>query len=91
MSDFFLSTSLSLLPPKIPGKVAQIDLNIRLARFHQYPNRYALQLLTPASIIAQLSGRTQIEPQDVGEMHSLFLDSKRSATLLREQEQGNRS
>ncbi|KAJ9092514.1 RuvB ATP-dependent DNA helicase pontin [Naganishia cerealis] len=46
--------------------------------------RYALQLLTPASIIARLSGRTQIEPQDVGEMNSLFLDAKRSATLLRE-------
>ncbi|KAJ9097696.1 RuvB ATP-dependent DNA helicase pontin [Naganishia friedmannii] len=46
--------------------------------------RYALQLLTPASIIARLSGRTQIEPQDVSEMNSLFLDAKRSATLLRE-------
>ncbi|KAI5455144.1 RuvB ATP-dependent DNA helicase pontin [Naganishia albida] len=52
--------------------------------------RYALQLLTPASIIARLSGRTQIEPQDVGEMNTLFLDAKRSATMLREMETASR-
>jgi hypothetical protein len=48
--------------------------------------RYALQLLTPASIIAKMSGRNQIDVQDIGEMNSLFLDAKRSAGVLLEQE-----
>ncbi|KAI6096752.1 RuvB-like helicase 1 [Pisolithus sp. B1] len=41
--------------------------------------RYALQLLTPASILAGLSGRNQIEVEDIGEMNELFLDAKTSA------------
>ena len=59
-------------------------LNRRLGRFVLC--RYALQLLTPASIIAKMSGRTQIDVQDIGEMNSLFLDAKRSAGVLLEQE-----
>jgi len=46
--------------------------------------RYALQLLTPASILAQLNGRTQIELEDIGEMRELFLDAKTSASSLAE-------
>ena len=46
--------------------------------------RYALQLLTPASILAQLAGRTQIEPEDIGEMMDVFLDAKTSASNLAE-------
>ncbi|KIJ98254.1 hypothetical protein K443DRAFT_133513 [Laccaria amethystina LaAM-08-1] len=46
--------------------------------------RYALQLLTPASILAQLGGRTQIELEDIGEMRVLFLDAKTSASNLAE-------
>lgn len=45
--------------------------------------RYALQLLTPASVLARLAGRDEIEEQDVGEMAELFIDAKTSATLLR--------
>lgn len=44
--------------------------------------RYALQLLTPASILAQLAGRKQIEMEDVGEMNELFLDAKTSASRI---------
>ncbi|KAF8731072.1 hypothetical protein AX14_005239 [Amanita brunnescens Koide BX004] len=44
--------------------------------------RYALQLLTPASILAQLAGRSQIEMEDVGEMNELFLDAKTSASMI---------
>jgi RuvB-like protein 1 (pontin 52) len=44
--------------------------------------RYALQLLTPASILAGLAGRTQVEVEDVGEMGGLFLDAKRSAVAM---------
>ena len=47
--------------------------------------RYALQLLTPASILAQLAGRTQIELEDsIGEMKEVFLDAKTSATNIAE-------
>ncbi|KAJ7716092.1 RuvB-like helicase 1 [Mycena metata] len=46
--------------------------------------RYALQLLTPASILAALAGRTQIEAEDIGEMGELFLDAKSSAALIGE-------
>ncbi|KAL6303421.1 RuvB-like helicase 1 [Sparassis latifolia] len=44
--------------------------------------RYALQLLTPASILAQLAGRSQIELEDIGETTELFLDTKTSASNL---------
>jgi len=44
--------------------------------------RYALQLLTPASILASLAGRNQIEPEDISEMNELFLDAKASASLI---------
>ncbi|KAF7291903.1 DNA helicase [Mycena indigotica] len=46
--------------------------------------RYALQLLTPASILARLGGRTQIEVEDIGEMNELFLDAKTSAGMIEE-------
>ncbi|KAJ6591574.1 RuvB-like helicase 1 [Mycena vulgaris] len=46
--------------------------------------RYALQLLTPASILAGLAGRPTIEVEDVGEMGELFLDAKTSAGMIRE-------
>ncbi|PPQ98223.1 hypothetical protein CVT26_003394 [Gymnopilus dilepis] len=46
--------------------------------------RYALQLLTPASIMASLAGRTQIEAEDVNEMNELFLDAKTSAAMITE-------
>jgi RuvB-like protein 1 len=44
--------------------------------------RYALQLLTPASILATLAGRNHIEVEDIGEMGELFLDAKTSAGMI---------
>lgn len=44
--------------------------------------RYALQLLTPASILATLAGRKQIEQEDINEMGELFLDAKTSAMAI---------
>lgn len=46
--------------------------------------RYALQLLTPASIAATLAGRSQIEVEDINEMTELFLDAKTSAQNIGE-------
>ena len=48
--------------------------------------RYALQLLTPASILAGIAGRNQIELDDVNEMGELFLDAKTSAAAIGESE-----
>lgn len=48
-----------------------------------YEYRYALQLLTPASVLAALAGRPgQIELDDVGELGELFLDAKTSARAI---------
>ena len=47
---------------------------------------YALQLLTPSSILAGLSGRTQIELEDIGEMNELFIDAKTSAGMIEERD-----
>ncbi|KAK4235941.1 AAA family ATPase [Achaetomium macrosporum] len=44
--------------------------------------RYCLQLLTPASILARVNGRSQIDVQDVAECEDLFLDARRSADIL---------
>ncbi|KAF9267362.1 RuvB-like helicase 1 [Marasmius fiardii PR-910] len=44
--------------------------------------RYALQLLTPASILATIAGRSEVTEEDIGEMNELFLDAKTSAGLI---------
>jgi RuvB-like protein 1 (pontin 52) len=46
--------------------------------------RYAVQLLTPASINARICNRTQIEKTDIKDMTELFMDAKSSAEMLRE-------
>jgi RuvB-like protein 1 (pontin 52) len=44
--------------------------------------RYALQLLTPSSILARVSGRNQIDVVDVAECEDLFIDARRSAAIV---------
>jgi RuvB-like protein 1 (pontin 52) len=44
--------------------------------------RYALQLLTPASILARVNGRQSIEVVDVEECEDLFIDARRSAKIV---------
>ncbi|KAJ1526804.1 hypothetical protein ONE63_008375 [Megalurothrips usitatus] len=44
--------------------------------------RYAVQLLTPASLTARVNGRSSISSEDVREVGSLFLDAKSSARIL---------
>ena len=46
--------------------------------------RYAVQLLTPASILARINGREMISREDIGEINELFYDAKSSAKLLAE-------
>ncbi|KAH9953438.1 hypothetical protein BJV74DRAFT_800271, partial [Russula compacta] len=61
------------------GKVVQVRATVEGEKSSL---RYALQLLTPASILARLVGRTQIELEDTGEMMELFLDAKMSRSGL---------
>lgn len=44
--------------------------------------RYALQLLTPCSILARASGRSSIDVVDVEECEDLFIDARRSAAIV---------
>ncbi len=44
--------------------------------------RYAVQLLTPASLGAKINGRTTIKGEDVKEAQGLFLDVKTSVKIL---------
>jgi len=48
--------------------------------------RYAVQLLTPANILATTNGKSSIGKDEIDETHTLFLDAKASAKLLREQD-----
>ncbi|KRX01084.1 P-loop containing nucleoside triphosphate hydrolase [Pseudocohnilembus persalinus] len=47
--------------------------------------RYAVQLLNPSNVLSQTQGREEISKDDIEEIHSLFLDAKRSAKQLQEQ------
>ncbi|KAJ1550804.1 RuvB-like protein 1, partial [Cladochytrium tenue] len=46
--------------------------------------RYALQLLTPANVMARINGQAEIALGDVEEAESLFLDAKASARMLQD-------
>jgi len=47
--------------------------------------RYAVQMLTPARIIAETNGREQLNCSDIEEVDELFYDAKASATLLHQE------
>ncbi|KAI7833346.1 AAA family ATPase Rvb1 [Kickxella alabastrina] len=44
--------------------------------------RYAIQLLTPASVMSQISGHEEIQKDDILEAGELFFDAKKSVTIL---------
>jgi RuvB-like protein 1 (pontin 52) len=48
--------------------------------------RYVVQLLTPASVMANTVGKMKISKEEVDEVSSMFLDAKASAKKLKEQE-----
>ena len=56
------------------NKISEHGVNVSL--------RYALQLLTPASILARVNGRKEIDVVDVAECEDLFIDAKRSASIV---------
>ena len=64
---------LSIAEPAL-DQVAQHGVKVSL--------RYALQLLTPAHILARVNGRQEIGLDEVRECEELFLDAKRSAEMI---------
>ena len=46
--------------------------------------RHAVQLMTPAQMLAKTNGRDEIAVSDVNDVHELFHDAKYSARLLAE-------
>ena len=64
-----------VLSPAAVSKMAQIGARTSL--------RYVMQLLTPAAIQADMSGRAQIEEEDVDEVFDIFLDFRRSTRQLK--------
>ena len=49
-------------------------------------NRYAVQLLTPSNVLAQINGHESILLDDVKEVDDLFFDAKKSAKHLVDQD-----
>ncbi len=47
-----------------------------------YMFRYAVQLLTPAKLLAGMKGRDTVTAEDVKESGELFIDAKASAKIL---------
>ena len=52
----------------------------------EYIFRYAVQLMTPANILARINGKDQIEKEEIDEVRDLFLDAKSSAQLLKQED-----
>ena len=48
--------------------------------------RYAVQLLTPANLLAKINGKDGIEKEHVEKISELFYDAKSSAKILADQQ-----
>ena len=48
-------------------------------------DRYAVQLLTPASMLAKTNGKEAIDKEEIEEINELFFDAKSSAKILAQQ------
>jgi len=58
-----------------------IDLLVKIAQ--QRSLRYAVQLMTPAKIIAERKGRSEVKAEDIEEMTKLFIDVSQSVELAK--------
>jgi len=47
--------------------------------------RYAVQLLTPANLLAKINGKDKVESEEIQEVGGMFLDAKKSAKILHEE------
>ncbi|VDN14163.1 unnamed protein product [Dibothriocephalus latus] len=83
VSFFANLTNVSLRLPLIP---VLLTLSPNNEPFHALLNRFVIQLLTPASRLAQLSESEEIGPEHINEVAGLFLNAKQSAKILAEHE-----
>ena len=66
--------SLAISEPALE-KIAGHGINVSL--------RYALQMLTPANILARVNRKAEIDVDDVAECEDLFIDARRSASIVK--------
>ena len=59
---------------------------LHLLIFETFACRYAVQLLTPASLLCKINGKDSITREEIEEINELFYDAKSSAKILAEQE-----
>lgn len=52
-----------------------------------FDHRYAVQLLTPANLLAKINGKDSIEKEHIEEINELFYDAKSSAKILADQQE----
>ncbi|KAG8078427.1 hypothetical protein GUJ93_ZPchr0007g5459 [Zizania palustris] len=76
----------------IRAQVEEIDIDEEslafLGEIGQHTSlRHAIQLLSPASVVAKANGRENICKADLVEVSALYLDAKSSARLLQEQQE----
>lgn len=64
---------LSISEPAL-DKIAEHGVKVSL--------RYALQLLTPANLLAKVNRKSEIDVDDVAECEDLFIDTQRSASIV---------
>ncbi|EES01724.1 hypothetical protein BDA96_03G375900 [Sorghum bicolor] len=75
----------------IRAQVEEIDIDEESLAYlgeigQQTSLRHAIQLLSPASVVAKTNGREKICKADLEEVSGLYLDAKSSARLLQEQQ-----
>lgn len=74
------STESIKLSPEALAKLGEIGNETSL--------RYCVQLLTPAWVLANTKGRTEITEEEILDVHGLFYDAKRSAKHLSDNADG---
>ncbi|KAJ1675987.1 RuvB ATP-dependent DNA helicase pontin [Spiromyces aspiralis] len=73
---------------KVEGLKLHADaLNYLSERGHQTSLRFAIQLLTPARVLADIQGRDEILKEDVEATSDLFLDATQSVSQLEQSQQ----
>ncbi|AQK68116.1 RuvB-like protein 1 [Zea mays] len=76
----------------IRAQVEEIDIDEESLAYlgeigQQTSLRHAIQLLSPASVVAKTNGREKMCKADLEEVSGLYLDAKSSARLLQEQQE----
>ncbi|XP_012514416.1 PREDICTED: ruvB-like 1 [Propithecus coquereli] len=81
-----LSLALDSASQSRPSGVAGARGGSQRRPFIASTGRYAVQLLTPANLLAKINGKDGIEKEHVEEISELFYDAKSSAKILADQQ-----